>query len=106
MSRRLLAQVLAELGGPWSARVVVGVERWLARMERREQERGWHFRRACLHWALGIDFRTGNVPGPEALRSLIDLESRASLAGEALRGDASVGPRVGVVEPHIGAVQP
>ena len=95
MSRRLLAQVLAELGGPWSARVVVGVERWLARMEAGQQmpelaqhRQGWlaRYRRGCLHWALGIDHARGNVPEPGQLASLAELESRASLAGEALRG--------------------
>jgi hypothetical protein len=79
--------------------VVVGVERWLARMERREagqqlpelaqHRQGWivRYRQRSMHWALGIDPARGNVPEPYQLASLAELESRASMAGEALRGD-------------------
>ena len=94
VSRRLLAEVLAELGGPWSARVVVGVERWLARMAEREVPRSMGFvplkryRLESLRFALGIDPALGNVPEPGQLASLAELESRASLVGDALRGES------------------
>jgi hypothetical protein len=90
VSRRLLAQVLAELGGPWSLDTLTRVERWLAHWARRcpaEPADATRRRRlAAIHRALGINQARGNVPEPRELASLEDLESRAALIGETLAG--------------------
>jgi hypothetical protein len=92
VSRRLLAQVLAELGGPWSLDTLTRVERWLAHRDFPQHwpgESAVEARRRRLrhiHRALSIDPSRGNVPEPHELASLEELESRAAMIGETLGG--------------------
>jgi hypothetical protein len=92
VSRRLLAQVLAELGGPWSLDTLTRVERWLAHQDHTRRwpgESAIEVRRRrirYIHRALGIDPSRGNVPEPHELASLDELESRAAMIGETMGG--------------------